>query len=250
MTTTAPSEPRTATLRHDTAMRLAATEYQRFADLLRSLRPDDWAKPTDCPDWDVRAIASHLLGEVEFAASMREQRRQLNQARRRGGPFVDAWTGLQVEERAGMTPAQIVQRFVARAPKAVRGRRRLPGLARRRRIRELQRVGDHDEAWTLGYLVDIIFNRDPWMHRIDIVRATGADHVLTADHDGVIVADIVAEWAAWHGQPYTLLLTGPAGGEWSSGEGGPTIEMDAVEFCRVLSGRGPADGLLTTAVPF
>jgi hypothetical protein len=30
------------------------------------------------------------------------------------------------------------------------------------------------------------------MHRADIVRATGAGHVLTAEHDGVLVADVVA----------------------------------------------------------
>jgi len=66
----------------------------------------------------------------------------------------------------------------------------------------------------------------------------------------VIVADVVAEWAARHGQPYTLRLTGPAGGSWTSGDGGPLLETDAIEFCRVLSGRGQASGLLTTQVPF
>ncbi len=83
-----------------------------------------------------------------------------------------------------------------------------------------------------------------------MARATGAELVLTADHDGVIVADVVAEWAARHGQPYTLHLTGPAGGSWASGERGPLIESDAVEFCRVLSGRGHGDGLLAIQVPF
>jgi hypothetical protein len=88
------------------------------------------------------------------------------------------------------------------------------------------------------------------MHRADIARATGAAHVLTAEHDGVLVADVVAEWAARHGQPCTLHLTGPAGGTWASGEGGPLIETDAVEFCRLLCGRGHADGLLAVQVPF
>jgi hypothetical protein len=88
------------------------------------------------------------------------------------------------------------------------------------------------------------------MHRIDIVRATGADHVLTAEHDGVLVADVVAEWADRHGRPYELTLTGPAGGHWSSGPDGERIEMDAVEFCRTVSRRRPGTGLLTTEVPF
>jgi uncharacterized protein (TIGR03083 family) len=250
MITTASHEPRTAALPRSTAMRLAATEYQRFVDLLRALGPADWTRPTDCPGWDVRAMASHVLGEVEMAASIRENTRQLKLARRRGGVFIDALTGLQVEERQHMTPAQITDRFTARAPKAARGRRRTPGFIRSRTMPEKQELGGRLEAWTLGYLIDVILTRDPWMHRADITRATGADHVLTAGHDGVLVADIVAEWAARHGQPFTLRLTGPAGGTWSNGEDGPLIETDAVEFCRMLSGRGHADGLLTTQVPF
>jgi uncharacterized protein (TIGR03083 family) len=249
MTMTAPSKPsrpHTAGLPRDTAMRLAATEYQRFADMLRALSPDDWARPTECPGWDVRAMASHALGMVEMAASIREKNRQFKLARSRGGVFIDALTALQVDERAGMTPAQITDRFAARGPKAARARRRAPGVIRRRRLT----VGGPDEAWTTGYLIDVILTRDPWMHRADIARATGAHHVLTAEHDGVIVADVAAEWAARHGQPYTLHLTGPAGGSWASGEGGPLIETDAVDFCRVLSGRGQAGGLLAIQVPF
>jgi uncharacterized protein (TIGR03083 family) len=242
--------PIAAALPRGTAMRLAATEYQRFGGMLRALEPGDWTKPTECPGWDVRAMASHVLGEVEMAASIRENSRQLKLARRRGGVFIDALTGLQVDERQHMTPEQIAARFAARAPKAARGRRRAPGFIRRRVMPELQQVSGSDETWTLGYLIDIILTRDPWMHRADIARATGAGHILTAEHDGVIVADIVAEWAARHGQPFTLRLTGPAGGAWSSGEDGPLIETDAVEFCRILSGRGQADGLLATQVPF
>lgn len=244
------SEPRAPVLPRDVAMRLGATEYERFADMLRTLHSGDWTRPTDCPGWDVRAMAAHALGMVEMAASVRENYRQLRLARRRGGVFIDALTGLQVDERRYMTPEEIIGRFVARAPKAARGRRRAPGFIRRRVMPEPQQVGGRDEVWTMGYLVDVILTRDPWMHRADIARATGAAHVLTADHDGVLVADVVAEWAARHAQPYTLHLTGPAGGTWASGEGGPLIETDAIEFCRVLSGRGHGDGLLAIQVPF
>jgi uncharacterized protein (TIGR03083 family) len=250
MTMTRIDAPRTAALPHPDAMRLAATEYQRFLDLLRTLQPGDWAKPTECAGWDVQAMAAHLLGMVEMAASIREQNRQMKLARSRGGLFIDALTALQVDERADMTPEQITARFAKRAPKAAAGRRRTPGFIRHRRGPIPQTVGDREESWTIGYLVDVILTRDPWMHRIDIVRATGAPHVLSADHDGVLVADVVNEWAERHGQPFTLRLTGPAGGSWSRGSGGPDLEMDAIDFCRSLSGRGPTDGLLGTQVPF
>jgi hypothetical protein len=74
--------------------------------------------------------------------------------------------------------------------------------------------------------------------------------VLTSEHDGRLIADVVADWARRHGQPFVLRLDGQAGGSFSSGHDGPEIWLDAVEFCRVLSGRGAAEGLLTTFVPF
>jgi uncharacterized protein (TIGR03083 family) len=252
MTMTHPVEraPRKARLSRPTAMRLAETEYRRFVDLLRSLRPADWTAPTDCPHWDVRAMAAHVLGMTEMSASLREQVRQNRAATDRGGVFIDALTALQVEERADLTPEQIIERLAAKAPKAVRGRRRTPGLIRRGTMPVSQHINGRDETWALGYLIDVILTRDPWMHRIDIVRSTGARHVLTAQHDGVLVADVVAEWADRHGRPYSLHLTGPAGGSWSSGSGGPVLEMDAVDFCRAVSGRGSAGALLDTEVPF
>ena len=41
-------------------------------------------------------------------------------------------------------------------------------------------------------------------------RAAGVPPELTPEHDGRIVADVVAEWSRRHGQPYVLTLTGPA----------------------------------------
>jgi hypothetical protein len=106
------------------------------------------------------------------------------------------------------------------------------------------------EKWPLGYLIDIIYLRDLWMHRVDTARATGAELELTADHDGRLVADVVVEWARRHGRPFTLELTGDAGGVFSSRSGGDAITIDAVEFCSLLAGRGEPTGLLTTIVPF
>ena len=106
------------------------------------------------------------------------------------------------------------------------------------------------EKWALGYLIDVIYLRDVWMHRVDTASATSRELVLSADHDGRIIADVVAEWARRHGQPFTLELTGPAGGVFNAGAGGEAIVIDAVEFCCLLAGRGEATGLMTTIVPF
>jgi hypothetical protein len=56
-TLTASRAPRRSALDRETAMRLAADEYRRYLDLLRSLTADDWSRPTDCPGWDVRSMA-------------------------------------------------------------------------------------------------------------------------------------------------------------------------------------------------
>ena len=106
------------------------------------------------------------------------------------------------------------------------------------------------ERWTLGYLFDVILTRDTWMHRVDICRATGRPVELTAAHDGRIVADIAVEWARRHGEPFRITLTGPAGGTYTSGQNGDDITLDAVEFCRILSGRESGTGLLGQPVPF
>lgn len=248
--TAGPAAPRTAQLDRAIAMRLAATEYERTVQLLRSLSPADWTTPTRCPGWDVRAMAAHLLGMAEMAASLREQRRQVKLAEKGGGLFLDALTALQVDERADMQPAEIVARFATVGPKAARARKRAPGFIRRRRMPQPQQVGGRDELWTIGYLVDVILTRDPWMHRIDITDATGATNLLTAEHDGVIVDDVVREWAGRHGKPFALRLTGPAGGFWTEGTGGQELELSVADFCRAISARTRADGLLGTEVPF
>ncbi len=245
-----PTAPRTSTLDRPTLMRLAATEYDRFATALITLHPQDWSKPTECPGWDVRAMAGHALGMADMAASIREGRRQQKKAARRGGVFIDALTAVQVEERAGLTPQQLTERFQIVGPRAARARRRTPALIRRRKMPVQQSVGGRAETWSLGYLIDTILTRDPWMHRIDISRATGHSLTLSADHDGVLVGDVVTEWAARHQAPCRLILTGPAGGSWTFGDGGPAIELDAIEFCRTVSRREPGTGLLATEVPF
>lgn len=248
--TRAATRPRTSTLDRPTLIRLAATEYDRVTEMLAGLTAQDWTQPTECPGWDVRAMAGHVLGMTEMAASAREMVRQQRTAGKRVEKGIDALTALQVEEHAELTPQQVVDGLRRAGPRAARTRRRTPGLIRRLRMPEPEVVGGTPETWTFGFLIDTVLTRDPWMHRIDIARATGHELHLTADHDGVLVADVVTEWAGRHGQPCQLRLTGPVGGSWTFGTGGPALTLDAVDFCRTLARREPASGLLATEVPF
>lgn len=254
MTMTAPSvrtgsraNPRLPRIDRKTAVCLAETEYQRVADLLEQLGPEQWAAQTDCPEWTVRAMAGHMLGMAQMVATVPEMVRQQvvsgRRAKRDGCAVVDALTALQVEKNAPLNSDEVVERLRRVSRGAVRNRRRAPGLMRR------QTLPDNGEWWTMGYLFDVILTRDPFMHRVDITRATGVPMTVTAEHEGVIVADVVAEWADRHGADYDLQLTGQAGGHWRAGSG-EHISMDALEFCRTVAGRAPAIGLLATQVPF
>jgi uncharacterized protein (TIGR03083 family) len=230
-------------------MRLAAAEYARCIDLMARLEAHHWSAPTVNTGWDVRDTAGHMLGMVQMMSSLPQLFGQMStsmrQAKKAKAPVsVDFLTALQVQRNAGLTTAELIQRWRELAPKAVRGRRRLPGLLLGRTMPEAQLVGGRLERWTFGYLVDVILTRDPFMHRLDICAATGLDPQPIPEHDGRLVDDVVHEWAQRHGQPYTLNLTGPAGGVW--GVGGEPITLDALEFCRIVSGRGNATGLLVS----
>ncbi|WP_248583493.1 maleylpyruvate isomerase family mycothiol-dependent enzyme [Nocardioides sp. InS609-2] len=244
--------PYTPTLDHDVAIQLATTEYERVVTTLEQLTPGQWASATDCSAWDVRAIAGHVLGMAQMAASIRETMRQQLTAKRRakrdGELMIDALTALQVEKNASLSPGEIVAKMRTYGPKAARGRARTPGFVRKQTA--AQEVDGREEWWTIGFLMDTILTRDPFMHRIDIAHATGVLAPATAEHEGVIVDDVVREWARRHGGAYTLELTGPAGGTWSHDGGAGPISMDAFEFCRALSGRAPSQGLLSQQVPF
>ena len=246
-----PSAIPASPLSHTEGLDLFAVELQRNLDLMATLAPADWAAQTDCPDWDVRRMYLHVLGACESGASLPEFLHQMRAARAyqraHGGPQEAALSATQVADRLSLSPTELVARFAATAPVTVAKRRRLPSLLRRA---SLKVDGPVVERWTLGYLVDTIYLRDAWMHRVDVSRAIGRPPVLTADHDGRIVADVVGEWARRHGQPYTLVLGGPAGGTFTRGTGGEQHELDAVEFCRILAGRAPGTGLLSTIVPF
>jgi uncharacterized protein (TIGR03083 family) len=244
--------PRRPAFDRETTKRLMRTEYERVVEQLGSLSPDDWSRETCNTGWDVRALAAHMLGMVAMSASVPEQLRQMRAAKKRGGEFIDALTALQVQKYDGWSPQQIVSEYARLAPKAVKGRSRMPGLLRGRTMPDAQPVDPPHgyEKWTFAYLVDVILTRDPWLHRTDIAVATGRDLTLTTDHDGHIVDDVVREWADRHGEACRLSLTGPIGREYVFGTEGPSYTVDAIEFCRILSGRGDGEGLLRTRVPF
>ena len=159
--------------------------------------------------------------------------------------WVDGLNELQIRERDHLSNEEVVAQLEAVGPKAVKGRWGTPPPMRYLPVPFGPPIG-----WApLKYLLDVGFTRDVWAHRIDVHAVIGRPMHLTAEHDGRLVADIVAEWASIHGDPFELVLTGPAGGTFSQGAGGEHVELDASDFIRVLSGRLPGEGVLRHPLP-
>ena len=237
---------------HDEAMAITTVENRRFLEQLRSLDAGDWTRPTACDRWDVRAVAAHVVGSAVGQISPREFLRQV----RAGRPVVREigarywWDGMnevQVRERADLTGDELIAEWVGNADRARAARTRLPRPIARLPLLNLPApVGRQ----SIAYLFDIGFTRDVWAHRMDIAAATARPMDLDEAHDGRLVADIVAEWARRHGRPFRLHLEGPAGGTFLQGSDGEEIAVDAIEFCRIVSGRAAGAGLLTQEVAF
>ena len=245
-------------VRHREAMQLTATENTRLLTQLNGLTAAQWRAPTECTRWTVRDIVVHLIASAEGQASPVEFIRQVRSGRRlmkeiNGQHWVDGLNEAQLRARAEWTPVMLPGLWERCSAAALRARQRLPAPIRALPILPIGTGLGVDIGWQpLRYLFDIGFTRDVWMHRIDIARAIGIEPQLTPEHDGRILADIVAEWSRRHAQPYTLTLTGPAGGWFRAGAGdqpGRAQTVDAVEFAAIISGRVTGTGILHHKLP-
>jgi uncharacterized protein (TIGR03083 family) len=239
---------------HAEAMRLTATENSRSQAQLRGLTGEQWEAATDCSRWTVRDIVVHLIASAQAQANPLEFARQVVAghsltAQIGGHHWVDGVNEAQLRARTDWTWPMLPDLWERHSAAALKARRRMPAPVRALPLLPIGTgLGVHIGWQPLGYLFDMGFTRDVWMHRIDIARAAGIQAELTAEHDGRIIAGIVAEWSRRHGQAYTLILTGPAGGAFHN-RGGEPQTVDAVEFARILSGRSAGPGILRHKLP-
>ena len=136
-------------------------------------------------------MAAHLAGACAGHASWAEFKRQNIQ-----NPYlpeaemkIDGINQRQVEDRAEATPNDLIAELREVGPKAIRTRQRLPGLLRAIPVPFGPPLG----TVPIGYMTDLIYVRDMWMHRVDICQATGREMALTPDHDGRIIALVMRD---------------------------------------------------------
>jgi uncharacterized protein (TIGR03083 family) len=240
MQTTTTHAPAIPPLTRNEIANVATAELKACLALLERLDESDWTRPTDCAGWTVHDLTAHMVGQHEGLARPLVYLRRHRRAHRRYPRLsrLDADNRQQIDELGGHSGPELVAMLAALGARAIRAHRRMPGLLRRQHIGWMypeQSLPDD----RLGAVLDTFGLRDPWMHRVDLARATGKPLVLDA-HDSVIVAQVIRDLGqTWDGPPILLELSGPAGGSWRLGHGHPaaTVHADTVDYLRALSGR-------------
>jgi uncharacterized protein (TIGR03083 family) len=220
-------------------------EFERVLAVLESLEGDDWRQQTYCTEWTVRQMAAHLAGSMTGSTSLAEFLRQnvRHPYIKEAENPVDGTNRLQVEERTSKTTAEIIDEFRQNGPVAIRNRQKLPWLARQLPI---PGVGN------FGYLMDIIYPRDEWMHRYDICAATGKKMVITPEHDGRLLDLVLLDIAKKLKKPLAkrniiLQLTGALAGTYQFGnkaEPDCTLEIDVFDLNLRASERISVDNAM------
>jgi uncharacterized protein (TIGR03083 family) len=153
--------------------------------LLRELDQDDWARPTDLPGWDVRAVAAHLAHlESELAGNPQPQVDVTDAPHIKGlmGQFTEAGP----LARAGWTTDEIIEELETSAAVRYAALRADPPTD--------ARASPPGFPGLLGWSWETLLSNRPldlWMHEQDIRRATGRPGNLdspAAAHVGSVFA--------------------------------------------------------------
>lgn len=235
------------------ACTLLQTEFERFAKLLDSLTIDDWDNPTACTAWTVRDILAHQAGGYASGTGYRELIRQYSVRRKPGQLAEDAINELQLRERLGRSPSELLAELGAVGPLAIQKWAYQFRIAKG--LTNLIKV-PHPIAGTISfeYLMWVTHSRDTWMHRLDICRATNRQFEQTVEHDGRISALVMLDVAKSLGpklveRAIVFNLSGVAGGVWKVGTGEPAsvMSLDVLDFNIFVSGRFTFEEALSRA---
>ena len=135
--------------------------------LLRELDPDDWAKPTDLPGWNVRYVAAHLAHMESELAGNPQQQVDVPEAPHLKNPM-SVFTESGPLARAGWSTDQIIDELESAAAQR--------DIALRAMMPLDPTAPGAGFAAGLGWdWSTLLSNRvlDQWMHQQDVRRAVG-----------------------------------------------------------------------------
>ncbi|AIY03308.1 hypothetical protein ART_3709 [Arthrobacter sp. PAMC 25486] len=242
-TTIAPTDKGAAGDAYPSVMNAVATSFE-------ALTPAQWETGTECTGWTVRDLAAHLLGAQEDALSVPTVLWRRLRGRRRYPhlSLLDAANQVQVDDHAALEPAELCRTYRENIPGVAKRVRTFPGALAGIAVDKTMAPGN--APLRLGYLFNVIYLRDAWMHGIDLARAAGFPRVAT-DADATVLEQILRDAAtAWGaGAAVELVLSGELAGTWQLGDGEPQGQLgaDGIELCRSLSGRLPESGISTAS---
>ncbi|GAA1953381.1 maleylpyruvate isomerase family mycothiol-dependent enzyme [Nocardioides panacihumi] len=227
-----------------------------FADLAASLSGEDWARPTDLPGWDVRAVVSHVAHLEGVLAGAEHEHAEVGDAAHVRGPM-GQFTEIGVLTRREAPPAAIVDEI-----------RRHTAARRQALVADPPTDPAAPAPGVFGAIgwdtARLLRNRplDVWMHEQDVRRAVGRPGGLdsaAADHSVSYLLEslgyVLAKRAA--GTPGTSVVAfveGTPPAAYAVGEDGRGHRLDAVPtgptttlrmsretFIRLAGGRGEVD---------
>ncbi|HEX2170840.1 MAG TPA: maleylpyruvate isomerase family mycothiol-dependent enzyme [Dehalococcoidia bacterium] len=178
----------------------------RLADLLATLTPDQWERPSLCGGWKVRDVVAHLIHGAELKMSPG----MIVDLAKNGFNFDKMNAGAARRRGAGRTPEQLLAEFRAGIP----SRASVPGLG------------------PSGYLTDIV------AHSYDIGRPLGLPPVATPEADLRIVADRAKNLGFPVGAKKRIagLRLRASDVDWATGEG-PEVSGPLEALIMALLGR-------------
>lgn len=231
---------------HAHATGLLRPEVDAMGALLGTLSTDEWLLPTECSGWNVRDIIAHEIGNAEITldSDLMAQRLREGAARYPERYRLDAMNEMAVDAWRDRPAGELVTEFTRLWQQVIET---LPDVPQSAREQTFDTGYPEAPPLPLGYILDVILVRDMWMHRIDICRATGRAF-QNHEHDRGVIEQVLRDLDdQWAGSPIVLDLTGAVAGDWQIGADGAvaTVQVDAVEFMRNLSGRTDPEPELT-----
>ena len=200
--------------------RLFLVERARLSELLASLGPADWDRPSPCPGWTVLGLSSHLVGDdLGFLARHRDGHF--------GTPGPDdasesefvAWLdGLQdewVRAARRLSPRIVADLLEWAGPQVAETMR---GEDPRARTAGVSWAGTEPVPAWLNHAREL---SEYWIHRQQLLQAAGRPSDLRADLAGPVLDGLrwaypfrLGQAAAQPGDSVTISVTGPVTVTW------------------------------------
>jgi uncharacterized protein (TIGR03083 family) len=203
------------TLARPTVMAGMSNEYERFAELLRTLSESEWQLETRCAGWRVANVGGHVVGNLTDVSNLALEGL--------GTPEV---TARQVNQRRSRSPGELADELDAAL-------KRTNDIIRGSPVETWDQRGPQPNGKSLGHGVETLWY-DTFVHADDIRTALGRPTRYGPGAEASVshLADALAD-RGWG--PATLRLEGIA--EFEVNGGGQLVTGAPMAFILAATGR-------------